>query len=37
MRRFGWMMLDEVSESAENIARAFSDRNFKEQILDRCL
>jgi hypothetical protein len=37
IRRFSWMMLDGVSESAENTGRAFSDMNIKEQILDRCL
>ncbi len=31
------MMLDGVSESAENMGRVFSDMNIKEQILDRCL
>ena len=30
-------MLDGICESAENTARAFSNMNIKEQILDRCL
>jgi hypothetical protein len=37
VRRFDGLMLDGVSESAENAARAFSDLNVKEQIHDRCL
>ena len=37
VRRFGWLMLDGVSESAENAGRAFPDLNVKEQIHDRCL
>ena len=35
--RFGWLGLDGVSESAENMDRDFSDMNMKEQVLDRCL
>jgi hypothetical protein len=37
VRRFGWLMLDGISESAENMGRAFSNMNIKEQILDRYL
>jgi hypothetical protein len=37
VRRFDWLMLDGVSESAENAGRAISDMNIKEPILDRCL
>ena len=37
VRRFGWLMLDGVSESAENAGRPFSDLNVEEQIHDRCL
>ena len=37
VRRFGWLMLDGVSESAENAGRAFSDIDVKERLLNRCL
>jgi hypothetical protein len=35
--RFGWLGLDGVSESAENMDRDFSDMNMKEQVLGRYL
>ena len=37
VKRFGWLMLDGVSESAEYTGHAFYDMNIKEQILDRGL
>ena len=36
-RRFGYLMLDGIRESAENTGRAFSHMNVKEHIHDRCL